>query len=460
MLAHSRRRAREHVGVRVCRPCARRGCRQLDGGLTGAGHLRRLSTRWARGLGPRRRHRVLRSRRNRTSGRPPGRHGHAGARERLEAGQGLGMRRRLARGLGRERPAGGRRRDAHRLRRRGGGRRRGRYGLREGRLRRRRRGRKARRGHTRRGHTRRGHTRRGHTRRGGSGLVRCRRRCLRSRQRVRRQCDGRRRDGRRRDDRRRDDSRCDDRRRDDSRCEGGRRLRRGRRCLGPSVTLRGRLARDRRRGYGRLDGRRRSGRRRGGGRCRRVRSGRRRRGSGNGRREHRQEPDRVEVALRVGGRADAEMDVRPRNLGRAARAHGPDDRTLDHRRVARDDDRAEMRERHGEAVGRLDRDRPAARRHGARKGHDARHGREHRRAVGRGDIDAAVLPRSVRMGAVEGEAVQHGPADGPRPRARGRNPQHKEEDEQNDSSHAVTASVVSIVNDESTLAAASGCCQI
>ena len=72
------------------------------------------------------------------------------------------------------------------------------------------------------------------------------------------------------------------------------------------------------------------------------------------------------------------------------------------------------------------------------------------------DVDAAVLAAGVRVRAVEGEALQHRPADGPRPRGRGRrNPEHEQQDEQNDPAHSVTASVVRIVNEAGTLAAAS-----
>ena len=79
---------------------------------------------------------------------------------------------------------------------------------------------------------------------------------------------------------------------------------------------------------------------RSGRRCRR--SGRRRR---RGRRTgDRQEAERVEVALLVGRDPDTEVDVRHVELGRAARPDGADGRSFADGRVARDGERAEMRE--------------------------------------------------------------------------------------------------------------------
>jgi hypothetical protein len=97
-------------------------------------------------------------------------------------------------------------------------------------------------------------------------------------------------------------------------------------------------------------------RRRGGLRCRRL-HGRRRL------HRRRQEEERVEVALRVGGPAHAEVHVRHRVLGHAARADGTHGGPFGDRRAPFDRQRSEMQQRHGVAVGRLDRDRAPARRH-------------------------------------------------------------------------------------------------
>jgi len=143
-------------------------------------------------------------------------------------------------------------------------------------------------------------------------------------------------------------------------------------------------------------------------------------------RRPRQERERVEVALGIGGRADAEVDVWPVVLGRPARTDRRDDRPFRHRRALRDPERAEVRERDGEPTRRLDRDRLAARRNRARERHDAAHGREHRRAGRCTDVDAAMLPARIRLRPVEGERLQDRPGDGPGPGTR----QGREEEKQ------------------------------
>jgi hypothetical protein len=114
------------------------------------------------------------------------------------------------------------------------------------------------------------------------------------------------------------------------------------------------------------------------------------------------------------------MDVRPGHLRHAARPDRSDngafldDDALEHA------DRAQVCERDGVAVGGLDRERLAARRHGARE----RDGSSGRRAdgVARGGgahVDPPVLAAGVRVFA-ERERAQHGPGSRPRPRLRRR----------------------------------------
>ena len=158
---------------------------------------------------------------------------------------------------------------------------------------------------------------------------------------------------------------------------------------------------------------------------------RRRRGSR--RREHGQERERIEIALVVRRVANAEVDVRHIELGRTARAYGPDDGALVDARTARDADRAKMREAHGEPGRRLDRERLAVRRHRPREAHDAGSRRKHRRARSRADRDAAVLARVIWMRLIEGERLENRPLDGPGPRARSRHEQ--EEEQQHKPSH-------------------------
>jgi hypothetical protein len=156
----------------------------------------------------------------------------------------------------------------------------------------------------------------------------------------------------------------------------------------------------------------------------RRRRGLRRRRLRGWRRLHRrwQEEERVEVSLRVGGPAHAEVHVRHRVLGRAARADGADGGPFDDRRTPFDRQRSEMQQRHGVAVGRLDRDRAAACRHCPGERDEARGRRGHGGAQRRADVDAAVEAAGIGVGA-EAEPLQHRPLNRPGPavRARGRN---------------------------------------
>jgi hypothetical protein len=81
----------------------------------------------------------------------------------------------------------------------------------------------------------------------------------------------------------------------------------------------------------------------------------------------------------------------------ARRADGADRRALRDRRVSRDGDRAEMEERHGVAVHRGDRERPAAMRCRAGERDDPARGRGDGRPGRGADVDAAVLAAGVRV---------------------------------------------------------------
>jgi hypothetical protein len=131
---------------------------------------------------------------------------------------------------------------------------------------------------------------------------------------------------------------------------------------------------------------------------------------------------RIEVAVRVVGGAHPEMHVRPRDLGIARGADAADDRSLRDGVVLRDRDRAEMRERHGEAVRRDDRDGPAGARDRAGERHRPRCRGAHRLRCTTRDVDAAVLAGRVRMRVVEAEALDDGTVrrPGPGPRDGGR----------------------------------------
>jgi hypothetical protein len=290
---------------------------------------------------------------------------------------------------------------------------------------------------------------------GDDGAVERKRR-LRRRERLGRGCDG---DG----DRRRLGGRLGrggdgdgTRRRLDGRLL---RRRRGRRRLGCRRRSRCRLRRCRlhRRRFGR--GRRRDSRSRhdcGRGRDHRSRNrgGRRRdhgsRNSGgerrrgrrlgrcgrrHGRHERGQERERIEVAVVVGRGAHAEVDVRHRQLRRAARADRADQVALRHRRALRDRRRSEMCEGHGERVWSQDRDGRAARRHAAGERDDAGGGRDDGGAGRGADVDATVLPAHVGVRGVECKRREDGPRHGPGPRRRGGHGEQEEQDDCSESTH-------------------------
>jgi hypothetical protein len=201
----------------------------------------------------------------------------------------------------------------------------------------------------------------------------------------------------------------------------------GRRLVGHGSRRRRRRrgVRARSRSRRRLDDRRcRQGRRR-----RSSRGGRRRgsRGQGRGRRrrEQRQQAERVEVALVVRVQADAQVNVRNVELGRPARADRPHRRTLREDGALRDVEGAEMRERDGERVSREDRDALTARGHRPGERHLSGRRRDDRRSRRGADVDAAVLATRVRVRRIERERREHRAGHGPRPRARGRDPQQR-----------------------------------
>ena len=193
------------------------------------------------------------------------------------------------------------------------------------------------------------------------------------------------------------------------RCSGRRRRRFGRRSAGRH----GRGAvRGRRRGTGRG-----SRRRLDDGNVRRRRLGRD--GRGRARLGHRrargQEPQRIEIPLRLGGDPHAEVHVRLRHLRVGADADRPDAGAFGDRGAARDRDRAEVRQRHGVPVGGCDRDAVSGRRDGAREGDVPGCWSVHRRAEVIAHVDPTVLARRVRMRGIEEEGLQHGARGRPRP---------------------------------------------
>jgi hypothetical protein len=138
--------------------------------------------------------------------------------------------------------------------------------------------------------------------------------------------------------------------------------------------------------------------------------------------ERRQEEERVDVPLRVGGPTHAEVYVRDSVLGHPARADRANADALGDGRTALDGHGAEMEQRDGVAVRRLDRDRPPAGRHGPGERDDATRRRDDRGTGSRADVDAAVESARVWIG-TEAERLQNRPLHRPGPSLRrcGRN---------------------------------------
>jgi hypothetical protein len=221
---------------------------------------------------------------------------------------------------------------------------------------------------------------------------------------------------------------------------------RGRRCRGG----RGRHldGRDRRGRSG--SGRRRRCRRRSGFCARRRR--RRRRDAG------RQERERIDVSLLLGGASDAEVDVRLARDRVDALTDGADGRALGNRVSAPDGDLAQLEQRDRVAVSRSDRQRPSA----ARDRADERDGPFARRTNSltgrRGDVDAAVLAAGVRIG-TERERTQHAAVDRPRPgRGRARKDERNHDARQDDSTHRLRPPSLSLLRTTSDGSSGSGRC--
>jgi len=257
------------------------------------------------------------------------------------------------------------------------------------------------------------------------------------------------------------------------RCFGGGRLRHSRRRSGRLDDRRRVLdddARGRRDRYRRpLDRRRRRcrDRRRDGCRSRRGRSrgrqlGGRRRGRGWSHRRpgHRQERERIEVALRIPDVTDAEVHVGHVELDGPTRAGRADLVSFRDRVVFLHAERAQVRQAHGQAGRSLDRDGLSVRCDRAGEADDAACGCEHRRAVVGADRDPSVLSRGVRMSLVEREGLEERAAHGPRPGARAGHEEHERERNRCESSHAEPPPLLSELSTMRAHASSgAGCCQ-
>jgi hypothetical protein len=141
----------------------------------------------------------------------------------------------------------------------------------------------------------------------------------------------------------------------------------------------------------------------------------------------RKKRERIEVAVRVGGQADAEVDVGLRPFHVAARADRAHHLALLDRRARSHADRPEMDQRDGISVGRPDRETEPLMRELPDEGDDARGRGANVRTGRRGDVDSTVLAAGV--GVVLGdERPQHGAVDWPSPGTRARAQNETEQD--------------------------------
>ena len=157
---------------------------------------------------------------------------------------------------------------------------------------------------------------------------------------------------------------------------------------------------------------------------------------------HRQECQRIDVALLVGGLAQPEVHVRLVQLRDAAWTDRADGGAFLDVVAASDRVRAQVDERRRIALRSLDRDGLAARRNRAGEADDADRRREHVRACRRAEVDTPMLAGSVGVRMVERERAHDRTVDGPCPCARRRDGQRKCAERENSDSPEHEASLL------------------
>jgi hypothetical protein len=111
----------------------------------------------------------------------------------------------------------------------------------------------------------------------------------------------------------------------------------------------------------------------------------------------RKQQERVDVAVRIRGQANTEVDVGLRALGISARSDRSDDFAFTDGRSDSDRNRSQMDKRDRVPVLGADRQTPALVRNLAGEGDDPGHRSAHIGARRRADVNSAVLPASVRV---------------------------------------------------------------
>jgi hypothetical protein len=128
---------------------------------------------------------------------------------------------------------------------------------------------------------------------------------------------------------------------------------------------------------------------------------------------------RVDVAVRIRGQANTEVDIGFRALGVAARSDRSDDFAFTDGRSDSDGNRSQVDKRDRVPVLGADRQTPTLVRNLAGEGDDPGHRSAHIGARRRADVDSAVLPASVRVVAGD-EGPEHWAVDRPAPSGRAR----------------------------------------
>jgi hypothetical protein len=128
----------------------------------------------------------------------------------------------------------------------------------------------------------------------------------------------------------------------------------------------------------------------------------------------RKQQERVDVAVRIRGQANTEVDIGLQALGVAARSDRSDDFAFTDGRSDSDGNRSQVDKRDRVPVLGADRQTPTLVRNLAGESDDPGHRSAHVGARRRADVDSAVLPASVRVVAGD-EGPQHGAVDGPAP---------------------------------------------
>lgn len=157
------------------------------------------------------------------------------------------------------------------------------------------------------------------------------------------------------------------------------------------------------------------------------------------RRPCREKRERVDIPVRIGGQANAEVDVGLGPLGLAARADGAHDLPFLDRRPSPYPDRSEVHERDRVALGGANRQAEPLVRKLPDERRDARCRSPDFGTCGRRNVDSPMLAARVRIPFCD-ERSQHQTVDGPRPRTRRRAQEERQQQPGRENEHFVALS--------------------